>query len=228
MWGADIDTKVSEVISCIPEGQFIFVEHIESGVSNWNNEAVEYFRLSGNRISNTKELMQEMTHPDDRERLQQEFDEVISKKKESFFLMFQIRNVKGEYIPCTCKGKVVFDEGGKPYIFTGSITVHKGEEEYDGVTDLPKLQSFLSHVSRTKKTNKECLLLAMELKRFNNMNALYGYNFSNRILYETAKTIRGIIGSSAVLCRLDGPNFGIVFSDSCLERLKKFYVLCFH
>ena len=56
MWGADIDTKVSEVISCIPEGQFIFVEHIESGVSNWNNEAVEYFRLSGNKISNTKEL----------------------------------------------------------------------------------------------------------------------------------------------------------------------------
>ena len=63
----------------------------------------------------------------------------------------------------------------------------------------------------------------MELKRFNNMNALYGYNFSNRILYETAKTIRGIIGSSAVLCRLDGPNFGIVFSDSCLDRLKEVY-----
>lgn len=223
MWGTDIDTKVSEVISSIPEGQFIFVEHIESGVSNWNNEAVEYFRLSGNKISNTKELMQEMTHPDDRERLQQEFDEVLSKQKESFFLIFQIRNVKGEYIPCTCKGKVVFDETGKPYIFTGSITVHKGEEEYDGVTDLPKLQGFLSHVSRTKKANKECMLMAMELKRFNNMNALYGYDFSNRILYETAKTIRGIIGSSAVLYRLDGPNFGIVFSDSCLDKLKEVY-----
>lgn len=223
MWGMDINTKVSEIISCVPEGQFIFVENIESGVSNWNNEAVDYFGLPGNSISNTKEIMQAITHPDDKERLQQEFDEVLSKKKESFFLMFQMRNVKGEYIPCTCKGKVVFDEDGKPYIFTGSITVHKGEEEYDGVTDLPKLQSFLSHISRTKKADKECLLMALELKRFNNINTLYGYNFSNRILYETAKIIRGIIGTSGTLYRLDGPNFGIVFSDSCLERLKEVY-----
>ncbi len=223
MWGTDINTKVSEIISNIPEGQFIFVEHIESGVSSWNNEAVDYFGLPGNSISNTKEIMQEITHPDDKERLQQEFDDVFSGKRESFFLIFHIRNAKGEYVPCTCKSTMIFDDGGNPSIFTGSITVNKGEEEYDGITDLPKLQSFLSHVSRTKKANKECLLMALDLKCFNNINALYGYNFSNRILYEIAKIIRGIIGTSGVLYRLEGTNYGIVFSDFCLEKLKEIY-----
>ena len=43
MWETDIRTKVSEIINCIPEGQFVFVEDINSGVSNWSNEGVEFF-----------------------------------------------------------------------------------------------------------------------------------------------------------------------------------------
>lgn len=222
MWDTDTNTKISEIINCIPEGQFIFVEDIKSGVSNWSNEAVEYFGLSGNSIRNTKEIIQEMTHPDDKERLQKEFDEVFFKQKESFFLIFQVRNVKGEYIPCTCKSKMICDEGGNPYIFIGSLTVHKGEE-YDAVTDLPKLQKFLSHISQTKKDNKECLLMAFELKHFNNINALYGYSFGNRVLYETAKMIRGIIGTSGVLYRLGGTDFGIVFLDFYVEKVKEIF-----
>lgn len=94
----------------------------------------------------------------------------FSKKKESFFLDFQLRNATGEYISCTCKGKMICDEAENPYTFIGSLTVHKGEEENDAVTDLPRLQKFLSHVSRTKKTKKECLLMALELNRFNKIN----------------------------------------------------------
>lgn len=219
----DISAKVSEIINCIPEGQFVFVEDIKSGVSNWSNEGVEYFGFSGNSVSNTKETIRKMTYPDDRKRLQQEFDAVFSKKKESFFLNFQLRNAKGEYIPCTCKGKIISDEGGNPYIFLGSLTVHKGEEENDAVTDLPKLQKFLSHISRIKKANKECLLMALELNHFNKLNALYGYDLGNRILYEIAKIISEIIGSNGALYRLSGTDFGIVFFGSCLEKIRDIF-----
>ncbi len=223
MLGTDISTKVSEIINCIPEGQFIFVEDIKSGVSNWSNEGVEFFGFSGNSVSNTKEIMRKLTHPDDRKRLQQEFDAAYAKKKESFFLNFQLRNAKGEYMPCTCKGKMICDEAGNPYTFIGSLTVHKGEEENDAVTDLPKLQKFLSHISRTKKVNKECLLMAFELNHFNKINALYGYDLGNRILYEASKIISGIIGLSGTLYRLGGTDFGIVFFDSCLEKIRDIY-----
>lgn len=223
MWEIDIDTKVAEIISSIPKGQFIFVEDVNSGISNWSDEAVAYFGLPGKRIHNTKEVMKKMTHPDDKKRLQQEFVEVSSKQKESFFSIFQVRNAKGEYVPCTCKSKMIWDEEGNPYIFIGSLTVHKGEEDYDDVTDLPKLQKFLSHISQTKKANKECLLMILELKHFNNVNALYGYNFGNRIIYEAAKKISGEIGASGALYRLGGTDFGCVFYDSSVEKVKEIY-----
>lgn len=142
---------------------------------------------------------------------------------EAFYLSFRIKNAKGDYVPCTCKSSMIFDENGKPCIFTGSITIHKGEEEYDAITDLPKIQSFLSHISQIKKNNKECLLMALKLKHFNNINALYGYDFGNKTLYEIAKIISNIIGTDGAVYRLESTGFGIVFNESDLDRLKESY-----
>ena len=133
----NINAEVFDIIRRVPEGHFIFVENIESGESNWSKEAVEYLGFSDEVIGNTQKIIQDISHPEDKERIQQEFEEVFSKQKKAFYLSFRIKNAKGDYVPCTCKGNIVFDEGGEPYIFTGSITVHKIEEEYDAVTDLP-------------------------------------------------------------------------------------------
>ena len=219
----NINAEVFDIIRRVPEGHFIFVENIESGESNWSKEAVEYLGFSDEVIGNTQKIIQDISHPEDKERIQQEFEEVFSKQKKAFYLSFRIKNAKGDYVPCTCKGNIVFDEGGEPYIFTGSITVHKIEEEYDAVTDLPKIQGFLSRISQIKKNNKECLLMALELRRFNNINALYGYDFGNKTLYEIAKIIRNIIGTDGAVYRLDGAGFGIVFNESDLERVQECY-----
>ena len=218
-----INSEVIDIIKNVPEGHFAFVENMESGESNWNKEAVEYFGFSDNIIHNTKEVMQELTHPEDKERLLQEFKEVFSKRKEAFYISFRIRNAKGDYVPCTCKSNIILNEDGEPSIFTGSLTVHKGEEEYDAITDLPKIQSFFSHISRIKRSNKECLLMALKIKHFNNINALYGYDFGNKTLYEIAKIMRDIIGESGDLYRLESTSFGIVFNKSDIDEMKASY-----
>ena len=223
MQDMNINEAVCEIINSVPEGHFVFVENIENGESTWSKEAVEYFGFPDCRIENTKDFIQEITYVDDKERLQQEFDEIFTKKKEIFYISIRIKNAKDDYVPCTCKGNIVFDENGKPLIFTGSLTVHKGEEEYDAVTDLPKIQSFLSHISKIKKENKECLLMALKLKHFTNINALYGYDFGNKTLYELAKMIRNIIGDKGCVYRLESTGFGIVFSDTNLEVMNECY-----
>ncbi|MBQ3545988.1 MAG: EAL domain-containing protein [Lachnospiraceae bacterium] len=219
----NINTEVFDIISSVPDGHLIFIENIESGESNWSKEVVEYLGLPECRLGNTKDILKDITHSDDKERLLQEYEAVFSKEKEAFYLSFRIRNFKGEYIPCICKGNVIFDEDGTPGIFTGAITVHKGEEEYDAITDLPKIQSFLLHISQIKKINKECLLMALKLKHFNDINTLYGYDFGNKTLYEVAKIIRNIIGASGAVYRLENTGFGIVFNESDLNRLKECY-----
>lgn len=219
----NINAEVLEIIRRIPEGNFVFVENMKTGESNWNKEAVEYFGFADCKLDNTREIMKDITHPEDKERLLKEFKEVLSKEKEAFYLSFRIRNAKGVYVPCICKSSIIFDEEGDACLFTGSLSVHKGEKEYDEITDLPMLQSFLSHISHIKKNNKECLLMAVELRRFNNINALYGYDFGNKTLYEIAKMMRNIIGTSGAVYRLESTSFGIVFNESDLDGLKECY-----
>ena len=85
---------VTELIKRIPEGYFVFSEDIESGVSQWNREAVEYFGFSDCSFGNTKEIIKSITHMDDWERLEQELAEVFSKEKDAFYLSIRMKNVK--------------------------------------------------------------------------------------------------------------------------------------
>ena len=223
MRGEDINSKIFDIIGSIPDGQFIFVENVETGVSNWMKEAVDYFGLPGINVENTKEVIRAMVHPDDLEKWDEEMQAVFSMQQSAFFLTYLIRNSKGEYVPCTGKGKIVSDENGKPLAFAGSVTVHRGEEAHDAITDLPKFQTFLNHVSKTKKENKECLLMALEINRFNSINALYGYNFGSKTLYETACIIKSAIGNNGNVYRIDGISFGIIFNNNKLEDAKRIF-----
>jgi len=223
MRGEDINLKVFDIISNIPDGQFMFVENIETGVSSWNKEAVEYFGFSGVNVSNTKDVMRDLAHPEDVDRMNDEFKAVFSLEKKDFFLTYQVRNAKGDYVPCTCKGKMIFSESGTPLIFVGSLTIHQGEEANDAITDLPKLQTFLRDIGYNKKYKKECLLMALEIKRFIGINALYGYNFGNKTLYETARIIKSVVGDDGKVYRIDGVSFGIVLRNSKIEYAKEIF-----
>lgn len=220
MRGAEFSAKIFDVVSNIPEGQFVFMENITAGVSNWSKDAVEYFGLPGTNITNTREILRSHVHPDDVEQWEQELDDVFSGKSDGFFFTYRIRDAKGEYSYCTGKGKIILGETGEPLLFAGSITIHEGEEAHDAITDLPKFQSFLSQVSRAKKRNRECLLVALEIKRFNSINALYGYNFGSKTLYETARIIKKIVGDNGRVYRLEGISFGILFRNNKLEYAK--------
>ncbi len=220
---ADFSTKIFDVVSKVPEGQFVFLENIATGISTWSKEAVEYFGLPGTNITNTAEVIKALVHPDDLQKWEQEVEEVFSRQSDGFFYTYQIRNVKGEYVHCTGKGKLILGEDGEPLFFGGSITVHQKEEVHDAITDLPKTQSFLKRVSQTKKSNKECLLLALEIKRFNSINALYGYNFGSKTLYETARIIKRIVGDDGKVYRLDGISFGIIFCNNNLSYAKSVF-----
>ena len=219
----DFNVIGEEIIEGASNGQFAFVEEIANGESNWSQEAVEYFGFSDCRISNTIKVIQEITHPEDQGRIIEEFENVRLKGKKLFHMTFRMRNAEGEYVPCTCKGKLICDEKGNPYNFAGTVVVHKKEYDIDVVTDLPKLQSFLDNINQVKTDNKECLLLAMELKHFNIINTLYGYDFGNKTLYEISEMLLEIVGEKGAVYRLDGAAFGIVFNEANLDELKECY-----
>ena len=72
MVNTDINKKIWDVVSSVPDGQFVFIENLETGLSNWSKDAVEYFGLPGVNIKKTKDVMKALVHPDDMERYKKE------------------------------------------------------------------------------------------------------------------------------------------------------------
>ena len=97
----NLNEKINEIINNMPSGNLVFVQNIETGESKWSKEAAEYLGVSGCELCNTQDFMKEITHPEDRGRVKQEFIEVISKKKETFYLNFKIRNSNISKARCT-------------------------------------------------------------------------------------------------------------------------------
>ena len=210
MQGEELSKRILDVVNNVSKGQFIFVHDMRTGVSTWSQEAVDYFKFPGMSLPNVERTFGALIHPDDFPRWQQELNDVFTLKKDVFFYTFHIRNAKGEYVLCTEKGKTVLNKMGRPAIFTGSLTIHKNEIVYDSITDLPMSQQYLLDIKKSKNEKKECLAMAIEIKRFHSVNTLYGSEFGNKTLYELARFIKAKVGSFGKIYRLEGTAFGIL------------------
>lgn len=219
----NINEKVLDIINSIPDGHFAFAENIVTGRTTWSKASVNYFGMSDNLTGCVRDTLCKITFSEDVERLKQEFEDVFSGRKEVLYISIRLRNAQGYYIPCTCKSSIIHDESGNSIIFSGSLTIQKEEEEYDAITDLPKIQSFLSKISQIKRSNKECLLLALKIKHFNTINALYGYDFGSKTLFEIAKILKNIIAVDGMVYRLESTSFGIVFYNCDVDKMKDMY-----
>lgn len=223
MQGEELSTKILDVIHHVSDGQFVFVHDMRTGVSTWSQEAVDYFGLPSMTLQNTEKVLGVLVHPDDYPKWVQELNDIFTLRKDIFFYTYQIRNKLGQYVYCTQKGKTVLDKMGRPAIFTGSLTIHKNEIEYDSVTDLPKQREYLEEIKRFKDDKKECLSMIIEIKKFHSINTLYGYEFGNKTLYELARFMKGLLGSAGKLYRLEGAVFAFVIWDNDLNYVKELF-----
>ena len=223
MQGEELSTKILDVINHVSDGQFVFVHDMRTGVSTWSKEAVDYFGLPSMTLQNTEKVLGVLVHPDDFPKWVQELNDIFTLRKDIFFYTYQIRNKSGQYVYCTQKGKTVLDKMGRPAIFTGSLTIHKNEIEYDSVTDLPKQREYLEEIKRLKDDKKECLSMIIEMKKFHSINTLYGYEFGNKTLYELARFMKSLLGSAGKLYRLEGAIFAFVIWQNDLNYVKELF-----
>lgn len=209
----DYTQRNMETLNNLSDGKFIFVQDMRTGVTAWTREAVEYLGLPGATMRDVATVVGGLVHPDDFEKWKDEIDGVFAMEKKDCFCTYSIRNAQGAYVPCIQKGKMVLSDDGVPVIFTGSITIQKKEIELDAITDLPKQRQFIDDLRKVKR-QRGCLVMAVDIKRFNSINSLYGYDFGSKTLYEIACFMKGIVGTKGKVYRSEGTEF-LVLLEAC-------------
>lgn len=227
-----LNALILDTINEISDGKYMYVHDMETGSVRWTKAAKEYFGLQDVYLSSFDEIWYSMIHPDDVEKCRKELEEVLTQKKDTFFMLYHMKNAKGNYVLCRGKGKILRDEDGNALVFAGAVTLCTGEMSYDGVSGLQTANGFTKAIQRYKDEGQEYLTLIVELLNFSTVNTLYSYNFGSKVIYELATRFHDMIEGIGHVYRNEGTQFIFLVKDVDVDYIKDLYEriidLCAH
>ena len=219
----ELSAHILDTINEISDGKFVYIHDMESGKVRWSKAAKEYFGLPDVYLDNFSTIWYSMIHPKDVEKCKKELEEVLEQKKDMFFMLYHIRNAKGDYVLCRGKGKIIRDEEGNAKIFTGTITLCTGEISYDGVSGLQTSNGFTKTIKKYIEKEQEYLTLVIEILNFSNVNTLYSYNFGSKVIFELASRFHDMIEGIGHVYRNEGTQFIFLLKDKEPGYIRELY-----
>ncbi|MBD5556144.1 MAG: GGDEF domain-containing protein [Roseburia sp.] len=121
-------------------------------------------------------------------------------------------------------------------IHTDIVTDEKNTERYllillhnenvlpriDALTDLYSKARLVADIETEIEKKEPFAVLMIKLERFNNLNIIYGSDFTNQVLKEIALQFIYMMDENSAVYRLDGPKFGFILRGCGREKLITF------
>ena len=218
-----VSEKILDTINEISDGKYMYVQDLKKNTVRWSKAAQEYFGLESVYMTDRAEHWFERIHPRDLEKYRKELSDVIDLKKDSFFLLYHIRNAKGNYVLCRGKGKIIRNDEGEAIFYAGSISVCTGELIYDSLSGLQNANGFTKTINKYNDDRTPYLTMVVELDNFQEVNSLYGYNFGSKVIFELSKKFHDIMDGIGHVFRVEGTRFFFVIKSDDLEQMRELY-----
>ena len=204
--------------------RYVFICDMKTGISRWSPGAVEYFGLPGEYMKNAGKIWSDHVHPDDRDLYLDDINQVFSGKKNEHWIDYRARNKDGDYVVCTCKGKIVKASDGISNVFAGYIENNGISQYIDSVTGFYNVYAFLKDIEGlANNPDNEISLFAVAINHFADINNMYGYTQANKIIKAFCDNLRSVAGYGNRIYRMDGVKFCIAMKNTDLDVIEEKY-----
>lgn len=212
--------RTFEVSSLTNERTYSFVCNLETDVSRWSKNAVEYFGLPSMYMCDSNTVWEQYIHPDDLETYHKEYVTFWQERKEKHKFEYRVKNKKGEYVFCTCHCVILKGEQGEPDLFTGTIVNHKLHEGIDPVTHLHNDRGFVERLDNIIHEGQRAAVMKVAINNFSHLNAMYGYEYGNQILLKFGESVKKMCIGKGEVYRIDGAKFAVIlFDESVISQV---------
>ena len=86
--------------------------------------------------------------------------------------------------------------------------------QHESLTSIPNRYAFLGEIEQLLNTNAEQSLLLIDVVRFSDVSASFGYDYGDKVLLEIANRIVFLFEDNAIFGRIGGDVFGLILSGS--------------
>ena len=208
---------------------YSFMRNLNTGISRWSMNAVEYFDLAGEYTADAAEEWERLIYPDDLEYYRRSYQDIIDGSVSSQDFEYRIRNRQGNYVLVTCQSVVIPGKDGEPDLFAGTIINHGIEDGIDAVTALHGDTTFINYLQALIDRHQTATLMKLGIDQFAHLNILYGYKMGNEVLKRFAFILSSAVKDRGMAFRLSGSKFAVVLNGeydketviACYERLRE-------
>jgi diguanylate cyclase (GGDEF)-like protein len=96
--------------------------------------------------------------------------------------------------------------------------------QHESLITIPNRYALLGKIEQLLKTNAEQSLLLIDVVRFSDVSASFGYDYGDKVLLEIANRIAFLFDDNAIFGRIGGDVFGLILSGTHQQKqLHKFY-----
>lgn len=216
-----IDSVMNKV-NRLAEDTYIYILQLRQERA-WFSETMKvYFGLRDTLVTDHYEVMRELIHPDDLWEYEEGIPERIAGKNLDRELCIRMKGISGEYHMFSFHTDIVTDEDhSEKYLL---ILLHNENvlPRIDALTDLYSHARFSTDLQMEIEKRQPFAVLMIKLERFNNLNIIYGSDFTNQLLKETALQFIYMMDENSAVYRLDGPKFGFILRNAGREKLLHF------
>lgn len=216
-----IDSVMNKV-NRLAEDTYIYILQLRQEKA-WFSETMKvYFGLRDTLVTDHYEVMRKLIHPDDLWEYEEGIPERIAGKNLDRELCIRMKGISGEYHMFSFHTDIVTDEDhSEKYLL---ILLHNENvlPRIDALTDLYSHARFSTDLQMEIEKRQPFAVLMIKLERFNNLNIIYGSDFTNQLLKETALQFIYMMDENSAVYRLDGPKFGFILRNAGREKLLHF------
>lgn len=198
---------------------YIYVCDMQSDLSRWSKNTVDYFGLESEYIEGAGPKWMEHIHPDDRAAYLKDIEAVFSGASTRHSCQYRAKNKYGSYVWLECKGSVITGDEGQPLVFAGLMTRLDNQNKYDPLTHL--LTSY--EMQKYDFSIGSGAILLLGINAFRKINNTNGFLYGNKVLIALAECLEQLAGKEDRVYRLQGDEFIILSPDGSKENLGKLF-----
>ncbi|MGN1404640.1 MAG: EAL domain-containing protein, partial [Erysipelotrichaceae bacterium] len=198
---------------------YLYMVEIETGTIWFFSDVDKKYDID--KVTTVEKLM-DIVHPLDQKMLSDDLTEVFSGKKNYHDLSYRWINSNNEIIWINCRGTVVNDDKGKPFLFIGRVSEDAMRHLYDVKTGLFNKTKLKTDMTDYLNQDNRYLIL-MDVDNLSAINLRYGLEYGDELLKKIAITIEnsnGVIGAY----HIDNNDFALIVNASCDDEAYKIYL----
>lgn len=215
--------RVFDAFAASSGERYLYLCNLKTNVSRWSKSAVEQFNLPGEYIYDAINVWAGCIHPDDRDAVVQDISATLTGHKDHHEATYRVKNSKGQYVLCTCKGFMITGGENKPDLFAGTIINHGAIDNIDAVTNLYNMYELMDVLRKYKQDGRPLNLLLVDVNEFRRINSSYGYDCGNQVLKQFGQKLRDLIGGKGTVFRYIGAKFVLLTEPADYQNTRRLF-----